>query len=114
MRIVVFGPERRVGAWEGSSVVDLAAADPRIPADLASFIAGGADTLQRAHAVLQRIGEDPAVSHPIDEAQLRAPAIYRPRIACAGGNYALHAAGAQSARTGQPADVAEIYRQSRA
>ncbi len=89
--------------------MDLAAADPRIPADLASFIAGGDAVLERAQAAVER-GE--GVSR--DSVHLHPPAIYRPRIACAGGNYALHAAGAQSARTGQPADVEEIYRQSRA
>ena len=29
-------------------------------------------------------------------------------------NYAAHAAGAQEARTGQPVDVLEVYRESRA
>jgi 2-keto-4-pentenoate hydratase/2-oxohepta-3-ene-1,7-dioic acid hydratase in catechol pathway len=108
VRIVVFGPDRRVGAWEDDRIVDLHRAESRIPADLAGFIAGGAAVLERARAA---IAGGPTVDR--SEVTCHAPAVYRPRIACAGGNYALHAAGAQSARTGQPADVDEIYRQSR-
>jgi len=114
MRIVVFGPQRRVGAWDGDRIVDLNRADSNIPADLAAFIIGGSMVLDQAHGALERARGDPSLSQSVDDVQLHAPATYRPRIACAGGNYALHAAGAQSARTGQPADVDEIYRQSRA
>jgi 2-keto-4-pentenoate hydratase/2-oxohepta-3-ene-1,7-dioic acid hydratase in catechol pathway len=104
MRIVVFGPQHRVGAWEGDRIIDLNVAN------LASFIAGGQAALDRA-AELVANGSSPSV--PRSEVKLHPPAIHRPRIACAGGNYALHAAGALSARTGQPADVDTVYRQTR-
>ena len=114
MRIVVFGPERRVGALLDDRIVDLHQADNRLPADLTGFIAGGPGVLDVARAALERAGADPAFGVAGGDVQLHAPAVYRPRIACAGGNYALHAAGAQEARSGQPADVDEVYRASRA
>ena len=114
MRIVVFGPERRVGALVGDRIVDLHQADSHLPSDLATFIAGGPAIVDSARAAVDRVGADPAFGVERGSVQLHAPAVYRPRIACAGGNYALHAAGAQEARTGQPADVDEIYRASRA
>jgi 2-keto-4-pentenoate hydratase/2-oxohepta-3-ene-1,7-dioic acid hydratase in catechol pathway len=132
MRIVVFGPARRVGAWQDERIVDLnsafavyaaerlAAPDPgglsneRMPADLAGLIARGPAGLDDAREALQFVGTRNDVSVMAREVKLHAPAIYRPRIACAGGNYAAHAAGAQEARTGQPVDVLEVYRQSRA
>jgi 2-keto-4-pentenoate hydratase/2-oxohepta-3-ene-1,7-dioic acid hydratase in catechol pathway len=114
VRIVVFGPEHRLGAWEGDRVVDLNLADARIPAELGEFIARGAAGLHDAQAALDRVGSDQTFSQPRAAVKLHAPAIHRPRIACAGGNYALHAAGAEEARTGQAADVTEVYRRSRA
>ena len=114
MRIVVFGPERRVGALLDDRIVDLQRADPGLPADLGAFISGGSAVLDVARPAVDRIGADPAFGVARGDVQVHAPAVYRPRIACAGGNYALHAAGAQEARTGEPADVDAVYRASRA
>jgi 2-keto-4-pentenoate hydratase/2-oxohepta-3-ene-1,7-dioic acid hydratase in catechol pathway len=114
MKIVVFGAEHKVGVLHNSRVIDLHRADAHLPADLAGLIAQGTAGLDAVRAVVERARADPTLSQPASNVTLHAPIIHRPRIACAGGNYAKHAAGAQEARTGQPADVDEVYRASRA
>jgi 2-keto-4-pentenoate hydratase/2-oxohepta-3-ene-1,7-dioic acid hydratase in catechol pathway len=99
----------RIGAANPEAV-----ADERVPADLGGLIARGAAGLDDARAALDHVGTTGAASQPLSAVKLHPPAVHRPRIACAGGNYAQHAAGAQEARTGQPADLNEVYRQSRA
>lgn len=88
MRIVVFGPERRVGAWEGERVVDLHATDPQIPADLLGLIEQGGAGLERAQAASRRA----SVAHDRKDVRLHAPWPGR-RIACAGGNFGDHLVG---------------------
>ena len=93
MRIVVFGDERRVGAWEGDLIVDLNRADPSLPSELEGFIKMGDDALERARAAVARVaGAGPAVSAR-GRVRLHAPAVRRPRIGCAAGNYAEHTLG---------------------
>src|SRR5919197_5750900 len=132
MKIVVFGPHRRVGALDGDRVIDLnhayarylrerrdapnpqAQADEVVPTDLERFITLGARALDAAREALAHVGGNGPEVQLRSSVKLHAPSIYRPRIACAGGNYALHSAGAQEARTGQKVDPDEVYRQSRA
>ena len=111
MRIVVFGPERRVGAQTDDRVVDLNAADPSLPATLEAFIQAGPGALDRSRQAVERASG--AAVQPLASVQLHAPAVHRPRIACAGGNYAVHFAGAQAARTGTEVDPGEVYREVR-
>jgi acylpyruvate hydrolase len=96
MRIVVFGAEHRVGAWEGEQVVDLNRADPSIPADLLGLIEAGKRGLDSARTAIENAlaggARDGAVSD-LSAVTLRAPAVSRPRIGCAAGNYALHTLG---------------------
>ena len=129
MRIVVFGPSRRTGALRDGMVVDLCGAyakyafekngearpvqlaEALVPSDLAHFIEGGTRTLEQAEAALDYLfgqaqyREDrrgmPLV-HPIDEVRLHAPKPARSRIACAGGNFADHAAAMAEKMTGKP------------
>ena len=129
MQIVVFGPQRRVGALlQGDRVVDLnlafssylrergrtsdprGEADERVPSQLELFIAGGARTLEDAQRALEHADEQSTLSRA--QVKLHAPSIYRPRVACAGGNYAKHSAGALAAR-GEQVSVEEVYRRSR-
>jgi acylpyruvate hydrolase len=96
MKVVVFGDRCRVGAWVDDMIVDLAAADPELPSSLSGLIAGGPRHLDLAERVIGMV-RDGGAEHavvPFGEALLRAPAVYRPRIACAAGNYAAHTAGA--------------------
>ena len=94
MRIVVFGPRHRVGAWEGDRIVDLHAADARLPSTLEELIAQGPAALQTAATAVGRAlrdGGDAVID--AGGVRLHAPAVHRPRIACAAGNYAEHTLG---------------------
>ena len=125
MKIVVFGPERRVGALLGERVIDLnrgmvrqvreggeAKADEvaaaRLPARLLTFIEAGASALESAQQVIEQFakvapGDDrsePRVVYNLAEVKLHAPWPER-RVACVGGNYAAHLAGMWANRLGK-------------
>ena len=125
MKIVVFGPERRVGALIGERVIDLnrgmtrqlkhrGASDAeeqaaaRLPARLLSFIETGAAGLADAQSVTDQFGKmaptddrgEPKVVLNASAVKLHAPWPER-RIACVGGNYAAHLAGMWANRLGK-------------
>jgi acylpyruvate hydrolase len=114
VKIVVFGPENRVGVWAADLVVDLArasAANPGVarkplPADLQGLIEGGADALADAARVVDAVTKAPAATraangvYAIGDVQLQAPQVPGARIACAGGNFADHTA-AMAAKSGR-------------
>ena len=87
MKIVVFGPEKRVGALAGDAIIDLNRADPDLPCNLAAFIAGGAPMLKAAAWAVENAA-------PLDAngVKLHAPWPGK-RIAMVGGNFADHLAG---------------------
>ena len=96
-RIVVFGPHRRVGVWQEDLVIDLNRADERLPPDLLGLIESGEAGLDQA-----RLAAAGALASPIPgdgtvldagTVAFHAPAVDRPRIACAAGNYAAHTLG---------------------
>jgi len=124
MKIVVFGPERRVGALIGERVIDLnrglarelrergesnpeQLAATRLPARLLSFIERGSPALEEAQRVIDQSGnispneggENKFVYNAAD-VKLHAPWPER-RIACVGGNYAAHLAGMWANRLGK-------------
>jgi len=119
MKIVVFGPHKRTGALHDGNIVDLSFAyakylaertnDPCplemaevvVPSDLARFIEGGPRALEAAQQALDYLfgqaqnqfgprGE--ALVHRATDVRLHAPRAANARIACAGGNFADHAA----------------------
>jgi acylpyruvate hydrolase len=125
MKIVVFGPERRVGALVGERIIDLnramrgylqergqAKADieaaARLPARLLPFIERGPAALDDAQRMIEHFGQlepgsvpsDPKAVHYASELKLHAPWPER-RIACVGGNYAAHLAGMWANRLGK-------------
>jgi acylpyruvate hydrolase len=126
MKIVLFGSERRIGAWQNDKVIDLnralanylsergetnaqAQADEKIPLRLERFIALGQAAIEDAqraveHATKQGAGN---VVHNIQSVKLHAPWPER-RIACVGGNYAAHLAGMWAGRPGVTGDLAQI------
>lgn len=141
MRVVVFGPHRRVGVWEGDQVIDVNYAcakylretrdDPRpyqmaealVPSQLGAFIDGGLRTLdyarQATEYLLRTAGERSGIQgetliHPGDQVKLHAP-LPSPasRIACAGANYISHVAGMGAAK-GEERSYEELYEQARA
>lgn len=125
MKIVIFGPERRLGALTDDCVIDLnrgfarylqergernanEQAIERLPADLKSFIEGGAAALENAQQVIDRFagpgcddgGEQAKVVHNLSAVKLHGPWPER-RIACVGGNYAAHLLGMWANRLGR-------------
>ena len=121
MKIVVFGPDKRTGALVDDQVVDIAAAYAKylgetvakgqpgdVPSNLGQFIEGGDNTLACAQKAIDYLfgGEayengaaGGAIVSAAADTQLHAPVSDRARIACAGGNFADHAA-AMAARSG--------------
>jgi len=111
VRIVTFGPRRRVGVWVDEFVVDVNAAAELLlredrdvdaaahaarwaPAALADFIEAGEAAIAFADRAADRARDGGIVEavHRVPEAGLRAPWPGR-RIACAGGNFADHLLG---------------------
>ena len=99
MKIVLFGPDRRVGGVAGARVVDFSSAG--LPADLRSFIDGGNAVLADAAGVLAAVeaGKTEAVVHDLAAVHLHAPHVPGARIACAGGNFADHTAAMAARRS---------------
>ncbi len=99
MKIVVFGPDRRVGALEGGKVIDLNKADSSIPSQLTALIAAGKPALEAAQKAISNASGD-AVQ---DAAKVK---LHSPwpgkRIAMVGGNYADHLAGMEANQHGTP------------
>jgi 2-keto-4-pentenoate hydratase/2-oxohepta-3-ene-1,7-dioic acid hydratase in catechol pathway len=129
MKIVVFGPDRRTGVLQDGAVIDishacakylaekngephpLALAEVLVPSDLGRLIAGGPRALETAHKALEYLAReaqdqrDPrgaTVVHRAAEVRLHAPRPQGSRIACAGGNFADHAAAMAEKMQGRP------------
>jgi len=129
MKIVVFGPHGRTGALHDGNVVDLSGAYAKyltertneasplemagvvVPSDLARFIEGGrraVDAAQQAQDYLFGQVQDnfgprgEALVHPASDVRLHAPRPNNARIACAGGNFADHAAAMAVKMRGRP------------
>ena len=88
MKIVVYGPEKRVGVIRDrdSTVIDAGRA-ANVPSDLAKFIAGGKPALDATRAAVDKATE----GVPLSSVKLHAPCPAGAKIACAGGNFADHA-----------------------
>ena len=117
MKFVVFGPERRVGALIGDSVVDLNRASPRLPARLLDFIEAGKPALEEAQRVIHQHGNttpsNGGIVQPLSNVRLHAPWPER-RIACVGGNYAQHLLGMWANRLGKTdITVEEVAREAK-
>jgi 2-keto-4-pentenoate hydratase/2-oxohepta-3-ene-1,7-dioic acid hydratase in catechol pathway len=106
MKIVVYGPERRVGALVDDTVVDLGAG-------LEAFIEAGPRALDAAE---QQIATRRGTVHPLASVKLHAPHVRGARIACAGGNFADHTAAMAKRRSDVPdfsPDLAAIAKEMR-
>jgi acylpyruvate hydrolase len=110
MKIVVFGPDRRVGALVDGFVVDLARAAQRhadvagvpLPAELGAFIEAGPEAVagaQKLIAALRAAGPKAVDGVVYDAAavQLHAPQVRGARVACISGNFADHTYGVDAA-----------------
>jgi acylpyruvate hydrolase len=138
MKIVLFGPEQRVGAIDGERVIDLNRAfasylreelgdrnaqehaDARVPSRLARFIEAGSAGIDDAQRAIEHVAsgnasaalESAAVAYHKSDMKLHAPWPRR-RIACVGGNYAAHLAGMWAGRPGVTGDLAQITRMAK-
>jgi acylpyruvate hydrolase len=117
MKIVVYGLEKRTGVLHGGDVVDIAGvvakhlvetgdangaatAERVASSDLGRLIAGGDAALDALEAAVAHLGKakDKAgvggvrIAFPLDGTTLHAPRAAGARVACAGGNFADHAA----------------------
>ena len=119
MKIVVYGPEKRTGVLHDGNVVDLslsvakyfaeqkneanavALAAAFAPAELGRLIEGGARALEYTEKAVEYLFGSAAdrsgpggetIVFPADGVTLHAPRAANSKIACAGGNFADHAA----------------------
>jgi acylpyruvate hydrolase len=138
MKIVVFGPEKRVGALTGERIIDLnrgmarylrergessaeRQASVRLPSRLRWFIETGAAGLEDAQRVIDQFAQaapsdehdENKTVHSVGDVQLHAPWPER-RIACVGGNYAAHLIGMWANRLGKTdITIDEVVREAR-
>lgn len=129
MKLVVFGPEKRVGILRDGSVIDascavakylrerksepnpVAMAQALAPSDLALFIEGGARSLDHAREAVDylsgaagdRLGPGgETLVHKAADVKLWAPRTSRARVAFAGGNFAAHTGAMLANRGARP------------
>jgi 2-keto-4-pentenoate hydratase/2-oxohepta-3-ene-1,7-dioic acid hydratase in catechol pathway len=129
MKIVVFGPEKRTGALHGDDVVDLAfacakylceregepgplaMAEALVPSDLARLIEAGPRAVEYAQKALDYLTREAqsklgprgeTIVYPAADVRCHAPRPNNARIACAGGNFADHAAAMAVKMRGRP------------
>ncbi len=117
MKIVVFGPQRRVGALLADRVIDLNRASARLPARLLNFIEAGPDALHEAGRMIEQFGSaaptQDGVVQALSNVKLHAPWPER-RIACVGGNYGAHLLGMWANRLGKTGlSVEEVVREAK-
>jgi 2-keto-4-pentenoate hydratase/2-oxohepta-3-ene-1,7-dioic acid hydratase in catechol pathway len=99
MKIVVFGPDKRVGALDGDRIIDLNKVNPELPARLDAFIAAGQSAIDGAQRAIAKAGKDAVLD--AKSTKLHAPWPGK-RIAMVGGNYADHLAGMTANQHGTP------------
>jgi 2-keto-4-pentenoate hydratase/2-oxohepta-3-ene-1,7-dioic acid hydratase in catechol pathway len=113
MKIVVFGPEKRVGALAGDRIVDLNRANPELPSRLEAFIAAGMGAIEAAQRAIDKAGREASIERTA--AKLHAPYPGK-RVAMVGGNYADHLAGMNANQHGTPVTgdaIKTAYREAR-
>jgi len=74
-----------IGVVIGDEVVDLAAADPKLPREMTAFLSAGADALDAAAAAVEH-----AARISLDDVKLESPILRPPKILAIGLNYADH------------------------
>lgn len=140
MKVVVYGPDRRVAAQSDDGLLDLncayatylrdkqgvaraqAHADAVLPARLGDFIDEGGGALDAAAVAIENFGSVPAGTLGLDERPLKlgAATLHAPlasaasRLAMAGGNYAAHLQGYFKNRMGQVMSDEEAFETTKA
>ena len=91
---------QRLGIVAGDSVVDLQAADPKLPRDLMTLIGGGAQAC--ADAARAAAAAPESARHPLRSVRLLPPVPRPGKILCLGLNYSDHAAEGGNAKPDYP------------
>lgn len=141
MKLVVYGPARRLGALQGDQVVDINTAYAKylretqdeplpyemaaavVPAELGAFIESGSRAIEGAQRALEHLAKSAAgpaglrgerLGEPVSEVKLHAPYAQRARIIMAGGNYIVHSQGmGYRDASGARVDLQQVYAESR-
>src|SRR5688572_27628387 len=139
MRLVVYGPNRRLGAVEGDRVVDLNAAcaaylasrgerlalemaAATVPDELGAFIEAGDRGVEGAMRAVEFVSQGNETGprgerliEVLGSVKLHAPYARRARIMMAGGNYAIHSLGMsyRSSDGGPPPTLEHVYNEAR-
>src|SRR4051794_25135842 len=141
MKLVLFGPDRRVGVLEGDNVTDISFAYAKyaretqneplpyemasavVPSDLESFIKSGQRAIDGAQAALGYLSGKAADKNGLrgerlvqakSDVKIQAPYAKRARVIMGGGNYIVHSQGMgyRDAEGGR-LDLQKVYEESR-
>lgn len=102
MRLVTYEDKgiAKLGAVEGTDVVDLAQVDPTLPKNMIGLVAGGAATMAAAQ---KAVASAPATAkRPLASVSLLPPVPHPGKIVCLGLNYVDHAAEGGHAKPDYP------------
>jgi 2-keto-4-pentenoate hydratase/2-oxohepta-3-ene-1,7-dioic acid hydratase in catechol pathway len=138
MRLVVYGPRRRLGAVEGDGVVDLnracaaylasrgerlayEVAAAAVPDELGAFIEAGDRGVESASRAIEYVASGNETGprgerlvEPLSSVKVHAPFARRARIMMAGGNYAIHSLGmSYRSGEGEPPSLQHVYEEAR-
>ena len=94
----------RVAAVLGDQLVDFNRADPKLPADLCDFIAGGGAVLEAAQKVVDRVKSGAVETMELGATKLLAPLVPSAKLICMGRNFATHSQAMRASRASQPVD----------
>ena len=140
MKLVVYGPQRRLGVLDGTHIVDANGAYAKLahekngeplpyqlasamaPANLLDFIKAGKRAIDNAHAAVEHVSragdkgiEGEQLVFAVGDVKLHAPMAHSGiRLLMAAGNYADHAMGINANRRHKAITVEEAYRDNRA
>ncbi len=142
MKLVVYGPDRRLGALQGDQVIDLNGAAAKylketqneplpyematatVPSDLDRFILTGQRGIEGAQRAVEHVTAKAAdqlglkgerLVLPRADVKLHAPYPTRTRVMMGGGNFIVHSAGMGYRKPdGTTMSLEEVYAQSRA
>lgn len=136
MKVVVYGPDRRLGAIDGDQVIDLNFAYAKylretqneplpyemaaaiVPAELGACIESGARAIEGAQRAIEHLTRRAAdqsglkgerLIRALSDVKLHAPYARRARIMMAGGNFIVHSQGMGN----RGASLEDVYNESR-
>ncbi len=141
MKLVVYGPERRLGALQGDQVIDLNLAYAKflketqdeplpyemaaavVPAELGDFIVSGPRAIEGAQRAVEYLTQRAADRHglrgepliePQGDVKIHAPYAKTARIMMAGGNFVIHSQGMGfRGEGGERVSLDDVYKESR-